>query len=99
MTIKSNVQGCFLIISYDSRSLHFLCHVFFFSFFLWLSLREQKIISSALILMTLNDSFSMFGFNDATLDADFSLDQLDDKVRDDGKQELSHGSSSGRDRD
>ena len=49
--------------------------------------------------MTLNDSFSMFGFNDATLDADFSLNQLDDKVRDDGKQELSHGSSSGRDRD
>ena len=70
-----------------------------FSFFLWLSLREQKIISSALILMTLNDSFSMFGFNNATLDADFSLNQLDDKVRDDGKQEKSHGSSSGRDRD
>ena len=49
--------------------------------------------------MTLNDSFSMFGFNNATLDADFSLNQLDDKVRDDGKQEKSHGSSSGRDRD
>ena len=49
--------------------------------------------------MTLNDSFSMFGFNDATLDADFSLNQLDDKVRDDGKQELSRGSSIGLDRD
>jgi hypothetical protein len=31
MTIKSNVQGFFLIIFYHSRTLHFLCHVFFFT--------------------------------------------------------------------
>ncbi len=35
MTIKSNVQGFFLIIFYHSRTLHFLCHVFF-------SLREES---------------------------------------------------------